>query len=209
MNRLPTRICLTFLATVLAACATTSPSVNYYSLEPGTVTTTQDKAGAKVMAFGPLRVPEYLNRSQLVTRGTGSNLTVHEYDRWAEPVEDAIHRVVAAQLDSQLDGVTVVAYRALQALAVDFRLLGQVDRFEADASGKVVLQLQWSVLDKDEHALIPPRRDRYEAQAANPGEAGAIVGAMNQALDRFSRDAAGRLREALASAEAIKTTGSE
>lgn len=196
MNRLPTRICLTFLAAMLAACAS-SPPVKYYSLGPGTVPATPDKADAAVMAFGPLRVPEYLNRSQLVTRGTGSDLTVHEYDRWAEPVEEAMHRVVAAQLDSQLDGVIVVAYRALQTLPVDYRLLGQVDRFEADTSGKVVLQLQWTVLDKDQHALIPPRRDRYEAQAAPPGDPGAIAGAMNQALDRFSTDAAGRIRKVL------------
>lgn len=204
MNRLPTRICLTFLASLLAACATTSQPVNYYSLETASVPATTNNPGAEVMAFGPLRVPEYLNRSQLVTRGAGSSLTVHEYDRWAEPVEDAMHRVIAAQLDSQLDGVNVVAHPALQALAVDYRLLGQVDRFEADASGKVVLQLQWSVLDKDQQALIPPRRDRYEAQAASPGDPGAIAGAMNQALVRFSSDAAGRLRESLAAEESSK-----
>lgn len=197
MKRTTTLICLTLLAGVLVSCGT-SPPVKYYSLGSGTAPPTADEAGATMLAFGPLRVPEYLNRTQMVTRGPGAELDVNEYARWAEPVEEAMHRVAAAHLDSALDGVIVVAYPYLQSLAVDYRLLGQVDRFDADASGNVVLQLQWTVLDKGNVALIPPRRDRYEARASNAADPGSVAGAMNQALDNFSKDVASQLRQAMA-----------
>lgn len=196
MNCLSKLICLALLTVLTAACGT-SPPVRYYSLETGTVPESQDEQGALVLGFGPLRVPEYLNRTQMITRGDGTELNVHEYDRWAEPVEEAIHRVSAARLDSRLEGVIVVAYPYLQALPVDYRLLGQVDRFDADASGDVVLQLQWTVLDGDHASLIPPRRDRYEARASDAANPGAVARAMNQALDRFSDDVARQLRAAL------------
>ena len=195
MNRLILLLCVPSLAAVLSSCAT-SPPVRYYSLQP-VAASAGDAPGAKVVGLGPLRVPEYLRRSQMVTRGPGSEIEVHDNARWAEPVDKAIHRVVAANVDSQLDGVVVVAYPYLETVPVDFVVLGQVDRFDADASGEVMLQVQWAVLNDLRKGVIDPQRARYEARAGDPNDPNAIARAMNEALNRFSDDVAAQLRSAL------------
>ena len=86
-------------AILLAACGT-SPPVHYYSLEPSAGFETRDGPGAAMIGMGPLRLPDYLKRTRIVTRGPGNEIRVHEEARWAEPPNDAIHRVLAANVDA-------------------------------------------------------------------------------------------------------------
>jgi uncharacterized lipoprotein YmbA len=192
MTRLPFAIGLALLAVMLTACGT-SPPVRYFSLEPAAVSATVDEPGARVVGLGPLRVPDYLKRSQIVTRGSGSEIKVNDYARWAEPVDKAMHRVLAANVDRQLEGVIVVAYPYLETVPVDYIVLGQVDRFDGDSAGSVVLEVQWSVQNDQRKALISPQRVRYETRASDPDDPEAITRAMNQALARFSDDIARKL----------------
>lgn len=197
MNRLLCKLGLIALTAALVACGS-SPPTRYFSLHAMDPAENIDEEGGTVIAFGPLRTPEYLVRKQMVTRGPGAEVKVHEYWRWAEPIDKAIHRTVALNLDSHLSGVTVVAYPYMRRYLFDYRVLGQIDRFDSDSSGRVVLQLQWTVLDNDEKALIAPRRVSYESRASDPGDPEAIASAMNRALDEFSNDLTAQLRSALA-----------
>lgn len=197
MNRLPTLLSLALVAALLGACGT-SPPVRYYSLEPAVVAGSGDGPGARILGFGPLRMPDYLKRSQIVTRGAGAEMEVHELARWVEPVDKAMHRMVAANLDAQLEGVVVVGYPYFESLRIEYVVLGQVERFDSDATGQVVLEVQWALLSDQRKALIAPQRARYEARAADPGDPDAIARAMNAALERFSDDIATQLRSLLA-----------
>jgi uncharacterized lipoprotein YmbA len=96
-------------------------------------------------------------------------------------------------VDRQLEGVIVVAYPYLETVPVDYIVLGQVDRFDGDSAGSVVLEVQWSVQNDQRKALISPQRVRYETRASDPDDPEAITRAMNQALARFSDDIARKL----------------
>ena len=200
MNCLPFRLGLFLTAALISACGT-SPPVHFYTLEPSGVPGTSNEKNAVVLGMGPLRVPDYLKRTQMVTRGDGSEVVVHEQDRWAEPVGRAMYRVLAANVDSQLDGVIVIGYPYLEPVQTQYVVIGQVDRFDSDASGHVLLQVQWAIVQTDsERPLVRPQRVRYEAQAGQPVDPNTIALAMNQALVKFSDDIASQLREALAAA---------
>ena len=183
-------------ALILAACGA-SPPVRYYSLEPAGQATTGAQSGELMIGLGPLRVPDYLKRSRLVTRGAGPGMDVHEYSRWVEPVDKAMHRVLAANVDSRVDRAVVLAYPYLELLDMDYVVLGQVDRFDSDASGNVVLTVQWTVMDEENQALISPQRSSYEIRASNPADHGSIAQAMTAALGRFGEDIARQLNESL------------
>jgi len=51
------------------------------------------------------RIPEYLNRSQSLTRGAGAEMQVDEFNRWAEPLSLSLHRIVSTNVDNLLDSV--------------------------------------------------------------------------------------------------------
>ncbi|MCZ6560838.1 MAG: PqiC family protein [Gammaproteobacteria bacterium] len=179
---------------LLVACGS-SPPVRYFSLSPMDSALGQDPDDAITLALGPLRMPDYLNRSQIVTRAGGAEIQVDEFSRWAEPLRLAMHRVVSTDVDGLLDGVVVIAfpYDSIIRSQVDYRLLGDVIRFDADQSGRVVLEVQWIITDTDSAVAVPIHRRRYEARAATADDPAAVAVAMNDALASFSRDIANEM----------------
>ena len=180
------------LTLVLAGCGS-SPAVRYYGLDNMDVSYAQDPDDSPVLVMGPFRMPEYLNRSQMVTRGSGAEMIVHDVSRWSEPLDDAIHRVLASNVDSLLQTVIVLAYPSIAALDADYRLAGRINRFSAGQDGRVILEAQWGLGDADGDVLIAPRRSRYESQASEASDPGSIARAMSDALAQFSRDIASKI----------------
>lgn len=184
---------------LLTACSS-SPPVRYFALSSTVAEGRQDPDDAVVLGLGPVGMAEYLNRSQLVTRGAGAEIKVDEFSRWAEPLALAFHRVVSTDVDNTMDGVTVLAFpwESVVRTQVDYRLLGDVIRFDADRSGRVVLETQWGIIAVDSgESAVRSRRTRYEAQAGSPDDPAAVASAMNQALAKFSRDIASEMQAVL------------
>jgi uncharacterized lipoprotein YmbA len=125
-----------------------------------------------------------------VLRRPDGEVIISDYRRWAEPLDDAIHRIVATNVDGIVDDVTVVWYPYNTLLALDYRIYGDIVRFDADATGKAVLLIQWGMVTSDREVVVAPRRDRYEASVSGDGDTGAIVAAMNEVVSEFSRDVA-------------------
>ena len=182
----------------LAACSS-SPPVRYYTLSPIDAEFAQDPDDAIMLGLGPFRTPDYLNRSQIVTRGANSEMQVDEFSRWSEPLATSLLRVVATDVDNLLPGVVVVVfpYEPFVREQVKYRLVGDINRFDADYSGRIVLEVQWGISDADGKIAVPVRRNRYQAQATIEGDPGAVAAAMNDALAQFSRDIAAKLQSIL------------
>lgn len=183
----------------LSACSS-SPPVRYFSLSPIDAEFRKDTDDAVMLGLGPFRMPDYLNRSQIVTRGANSEMQVDEFSRWSEPLATSLLRIVSTNVDNLLPGVVVVVfpYDSFVRDQVGYRLVGDINRFEADHRGRIVLEVQWGVADADGQIVVPVRRNRYEAQATaegqpTAGDPGAVAAAMNEALAQFSRDIADRL----------------
>ena len=187
-----------FAVFMLSACASSSP-VRYFSLSPIDAEFRKDSDDAVMLGLGPIRMPEYLNRSQIVTRGANAEMQVDEFSRWSEPLTTSLMRIVAADVDNLLQDVVVVVfpYETLVRDQVNYRLIGDVGRFEADYMGRILLEVQWGVADINGEVIVPMRRNRYQIQASVVGDSGAVVVAMNDALGQFSRDIATKLEAAL------------
>lgn len=186
------RYIVTFCFFIIAGCGS-SPMVHYYALDTIDNRVAQDDAGSPIIAVGAFRMPEYLNRSQMVTRGRGAEINVDDFNRWAEPLDDAIHRVLASNLDVLLESVVVVAFPTSPGLDIDYRLMGRFDRFTSDQDGLVVLDVQWEIVDFTGAVSLFPRRVRFQSQATRPGDPGSIAQAMSDVLAQFSRDIAGEI----------------
>ena len=193
MGRLVAIACLLFL---IGACGS-SPPVRYYNLEALETDYGHDTEASPVLGVGPLRLPDYLTRTRIVTRRGDAEMIVDDFHRWAEPVDDALHRIVAINLDSLLDGVIVVAFPYNHLADLSYQVIGQIDRFDADENGRVVLLAQWGIMTPDSDVVVIPRRTRYETQATDPGDYGAIAAAMSEVIAEFSRDLARELEAAL------------
>ena len=186
MSRLIATISLMIL---IGACGS-SPPVHYYSLTALETDYSRDAEGSLAIGVGPLRLPDYLERTRIVTRRGDSEVIVDDFNRWAEPVEDAIHRIIATNVDSLLDDVIVVGFPYNHYADMNGQVIGRIDRFDTDENGRVVLLAQWGILTPDSDVIVAPRRSRYEAQATNAADYGAIAAAMSEVIAEFSRDIA-------------------
>lgn len=184
------------LALLLAACGS-SPPARFFSLQPLDLEYQADADDAVVMYLGPLRMPEYVARPQIVTRGAGAEMIVDDYHRWAEPLDDAIPRIVAVNVDSLVDGLIVVAFPSGNLVEAEYRLQGSIDRFDADAAGHAVLIVQWGIATPDGDFLVPPRRSHYEAGVSRAGDPGAVAAALNDTVAQFSREIAAEIEARL------------
>jgi uncharacterized lipoprotein YmbA len=186
----------TFLAALLGGCGS-SPPVNYYDLEALETGYAAGHEPSLRIGVGPLRTPDYLNRSQIVTRGPDSRVIVDDFNRWVEPIGEAIYRVLSANLDSLIVDAVVVAFPYNPIADLDYQVVGRVNRFDAGADGNAVLEVQWGVISTRDEFLVQPKRARYEVNAGQAGDYPALARAMSELLQQFSRDVAASL-EALA-----------
>lgn len=192
MKRVRRLVQIAGIAIVLNACGS-SPPVRYYDLEALETGYSPDKVGSSSVGVGPLRTPDYLSRPRMVTRAADATIVVNDFERWVEPLDDAIHRVLATNLDAKLDDAVVVAFPYTHISDLDYRVVGRVDRFDADADGLAVLEIQWGVIGTNDEILVQPRRARYEARSSREPKFAAIAYAMSQVLQQFSQDVAAEL----------------
>ncbi len=176
-------------AMLLAACGTT-PEIHYYLIasRPGAAGPGAMPAG-KVIGLGPVSLPEYLVRPQMVTRTSGSRLQYHDQDRWAEPLSDNVSRVLRENLASLLAIDQILAYPWPRNRLVDWQITLDITRFDADSTGSVSLEGHWSMQKLDGSTLITGRQIMLVVPAAGATQ-DAVAVAHGEALERLAGEIA-------------------
>src|SRR4051812_25802188 len=91
-----------------------------------------------------VQLPEYLQRSELVTRTSSNQLTVAEYQQWGEPLKDGFARTLRRDLENELAARVATApfdQANPPPLVIDI----EVHRFERAAGQGAVLEASWTV----------------------------------------------------------------
>ncbi len=91
----------------LASCGTT-PASKYYLLSADI--TEFPITSSPSLGVGPIKIPEYLNRNSLTYNREGNRLYIASFERWAEPLDSSVERVVRMNLASILDTGNVQGY---------------------------------------------------------------------------------------------------
>ncbi|MFA6284032.1 MAG: PqiC family protein [Desulfurivibrionaceae bacterium] len=178
-------------ALLLAGCARTTP-VSYYQLSPlETARTAPASAGAgkMVLGIGPVRLPEYLDRPQLVSRLSPNRLQLADSHRWAEPLAENISRVMGENFSALLGTDRILLHPWPAARGTDYQLLVEVLHFENESDGAARLVALWSVKGKDGAIVLPERRSSHLVPAASRDREGQVA-ALNQALGSLCREIA-------------------
>ena len=106
------RVCL-LLVFLLASCSTT-PEVKYYTLNPGFDIEPDNlrTVSGDVLAIGvgPVELPKFLDRPQIVTRKSQYRVAFSEFHRWAGSFSEDFLRVLAKNISVLLPVDRVSAY---------------------------------------------------------------------------------------------------
>jgi uncharacterized lipoprotein YmbA len=147
----PCYLVLYLILFILTGCGATSPASRFYVLSPMAESATGQEAitdsGSISISIGPVSLPKYLKKQQIVTRSGSNELQLAEFDRWAGKIEEDIGRVVAENLAYLLSTDRVLSYPAINAVAADYTIQIDISRFDGNLDGNVELIARWAIFD--------------------------------------------------------------
>ena len=199
-------LCLVGLlpSAAMTACAVTD-TTRYYALGQvaASVQTARTPSGVRVdpegmdavaIGVGPVHLPGYLDRIQIVTRTSGDQVDLSPFYRWAEPLDEGIARVLAEEIGARVptDRIVTFPWQGSIARVLQYQVVVAVLRFDARQGGGVVLDTRWRILGRD-GAELAFRRSTLNEMAAGPGH-GPIVAAMTRALLTLGQEIAAEIR---------------
>lgn len=153
---------------------------------PSTPSTKRTKA-SPTLGIGPVSLPDYLDRPEIVTRPSANTLQVSALDRWGGKLEDNVAAVLSDNLIVLLSIDEIVPYPWRRTDRVDYQIRVFVTRFERGPDGAVDLHAGFAIfggqrMDK----LLRAERVRIRADVDGSSYE-ATAKAMSDALADFSR----------------------
>ncbi|QCQ21698.1 membrane integrity-associated transporter subunit PqiC [Desulfoglaeba alkanexedens ALDC] len=171
-----------------------SPPARHYVLESSQALRAAQSHGAGfgklVLGVGPVEIPSYLDRPQIVTRPAPAVAELAEFDRWAEPLREALPRVLAENLSMLLGTDNVYLYPWKRSIPIDVQVTAQVIRFEGTCGGEVDLVARWSIRNaKEQQAVVP--WNHFEAKESCKGSSAQdYVTALSRLVERLAAEIA-------------------
>ena len=147
-------------------------------------------AGGRALSIGigPVELPQYVNRSQIVTGQQSSELHSAVSAQWAEPLQDGFTRVLAENL-SLLLATDRVALFPWKTFAPEYQVVVEVTHFLGQTGGEVSLVALWSILNKDGREALVSKKSSFR-ESTGSSEYEALAAAMSRTVAALSRDIA-------------------
>jgi uncharacterized lipoprotein YmbA len=178
---------------VLTACTSTSPPSRFYVLTP--VTQSADKAATDLtIGMGPVRLPAYLDRSQMVSHTGANQLKMDEFERWAGGLSPNINDVMAENLSRMLGTDQVVTHPWARAVPVQYQVMLDIRRFDVTPDNKVYLLAQWRLFTDGGKKLLQIKRAEF-TQPISGSSYSARAAAQSDALAELGRQIADAIRQ--------------
>lgn len=146
------------LCGLLTGCALSqsTPNATLYTLMPQEdalpISSHLIPEGSSVM-LGPVTIPSYIDRPQLVTRGINEEkirVYPHEFHRWAEPLKEHIPRILSQNIARRL-GIThqVILFPSRIGQKADYQLAITINRLDGTLGHQATLEAWWTLLDNN------------------------------------------------------------
>ncbi|MDB5394734.1 MAG: hypothetical protein JWM91_2240 [Rhodospirillales bacterium] len=173
------------LMLALAGCS--SPENKYFTLSATEPTARAGQTGAaRTIAINDVSIPAYLDRPQIVIKQDQNLADIREYERWMEPVDSMIRRVLVADLTARLG-----TGRVLDEPNKDSALLSITIEDFGPEGNHVVLRGQWTLKGQQKDAPAVPHsfsRDEPLGRSGTPDTVAAMSRLVGEVSDEIAVD---------------------
>jgi hypothetical protein len=188
------RLLPALLLLALTACAS-SPPTRFFALDPvasaapAAAPGGDEHGAAKPVKIDAVHIPPALDRNSMVRGESGNQLQISSQDRWAGDLGEMIRRVLTADLESRLPSGMVIAPNS-PAPSSARGLVVDILTFQPQGTGEVVLDADWTLLEKTQSNPVLRRTVHLTGSAASSaqGEAAAMSTLLGQLADSIAAE---------------------
>lgn len=188
---------VTLLSLFLSACFGSSSSIapDYYLLTSADAQTAAIGSAANFsIGVGPVRVAQFLMRPQMVTHGGSGTLNIQSGQRWGEPLEHGIQRVLRQNL-AALTGAQTRNFPWRQNTAPDYALRIDVSDLDRLDGNTALLNVSWVLEDRQNRTVIKTQQTRLTASISG-SDAAALADAYSKLLEQLAQQVQQQLLKA-------------
>lgn len=175
---------------VLTGCLGKTAPARFYALS-AMEQAQAAKTGAldTAVGIGPIKLADYLNRSDIVTRDTANTVKFAEFEQWAGSFEDNFTHALAENLGFLLHSEQIYVRPWPQPVQVNYQITLEVIRFDGQLGGEAHLIARWSVSGEEPDKLVAVKRSSIQEPTGGNSYAD-LVAAESRALATLSREIA-------------------
>jgi hypothetical protein len=181
------------LLMALCGCLGRSQPPRFYLMTPiSSIPAEGTAAGIKEglrIGVGPIFIPEYVDRAQIVTRLSSHELALAEFNQWSEPLKESIPRILGENLSSLLSTDYIYMYPWLGSIPIDYQIWMDITRLDAELEGTAVLTARWRLLPGDSKEILLVKYSTI-TQPTGGADYADLVAAESKALAQLSREIA-------------------
>jgi uncharacterized lipoprotein YmbA len=155
-----------WLALALSGCISipNSPTPRFYMLQA----VYEDQVNKKIniasdvfIGVGPVKIPEYLDRPQMVTQSKEKMLTFAQFDRWGESLDLGMARLIAEDLTVMLPGTKFTLHPWNSTIPVKYQVVVEIVQLESELNKDLFLVAQWLVIDAQNAKTMIIKRSEF------------------------------------------------
>lgn len=176
----------------LMGCLGRGPDVHHFMLGTTDAVATSARAPDLAVLVGPVRLPAYLERTQIVTLEPGGEIELDESHRWLGGFETNFLRALSLGLAGELGSTRVVVHPSKAPFTTDYQIRLHVDDMIFESGRGLRVRVRWALIPSMEGAQ-PMLFVMDELTALDRDSAEDIVGAYQDATTELVRRIADQL----------------
>jgi len=145
-----------------------------------------------IIGIGPLRIPEYLNRPQIVTNNKDKTISFDEFNRWAESLDFSLARLINNNLALMLKNASFQIFPWDMALSVKYQVIADVIQLENNRNQDLLFAVQWSIIDLEKRRAVFTKRSEFRKDISPQNYYG-LTEALSEATMSLSKEIAQEL----------------
>ena len=179
----------------LGGCFRSSPPDQFYMLRAIDTPAAAPLAGdGPLVGLGPVRIPAYLDRPQMVAAASGQEYRMSEAHRWAERLDENIARVSAQNLAALIPTDRILPHPWPREPRPEVQVAMTFQELHPDPQGIVRMSVLWTL----RHGQNQTESHRFSCrQPASTTDYAQMVEVESQCLARLNREMATAIQAVL------------
>jgi len=166
----------------------TSPTPRFYALAASSdlsVSKSINLPSDVIIGVGPVTIPEYLDRPQIVTMTPSKMLQFAQFDRWGESLNLGLARIIREDLAGNLGKAKLTLYPWNPSMEVKYQVLVEIVQFDSQIDGNMTFEVQWTIVDLQKSKVLMIKKSVFR-QAINPQNYSGLVQTISKACALLS-----------------------